>query len=583
MTDEPRPILPDPDDELSAEEIRQQHRREKIRRVLLIAIPSIVILILAALMLIPHIRDWRAQSLAGEARELLRSGKTQEAYLASFSALQLSPENIEVRRVHATVLAAAGSPEALEVHRQILASPGVSPADRVNYANAALQQGRADLAASQVEPLLAPGGDPAAGHLLQARLDLAANRPNEAAAALRQSIDSGGGQEPVLLLARLMLAQGPENEAATEEALKLLQPLLSSDQPGGLEALFLLLGTHARQRPEAMGWINAVQQHPAATDEQKLSAAAVEIELDPRRQREVVAREIALYKDTPPERRIFLGRWLNQQREYDAVLEVIPLEMALERNDLFLVWLDATAGKGDWATIESVLKRNDLPLQAPLVLLFRGRAARELGQPEAATGFYRRAVIEAARTPDVMWYVIGYMKRVGEDSALEGVLMSLTENPATARQAFEALVPIVQTRQNAEELYKLYDRMVKRLPADKSIQNDHRYFATLAGAEPDVEGALALANSDPRMFAYRITLAMTLLKAGRNQEALGVFQDIPDLKIEDIQPYQRGVLALVLAANGRTEDARQIVGTIPAGVLTDREIELLKPLLPSGR
>jgi hypothetical protein len=107
-------------------------------------------------------------------------------------------------------------------------------------------------------------------------------------------------------------------------------------------------------------------------------------------------------------------------------------------------------------------------LQVPVVLLYRGRAARETGDPESSATFYSRAVIEAARTPDVMWYVINYLQRVGEDKVLEQELQRLTQNPATAKQAFQALVPLIQKRQDAEELFELYDRMLKLLPANWS-------------------------------------------------------------------------------------------------------------------
>jgi hypothetical protein len=210
------------------------------------------------------------------------------------------------------------------------------------------------------------------------------------------------------------------------------------------------------------------------------------------------------------------------------------------------------------------------------VLLYRGRAARETGDPEASASFYRRAVIEAARTPDVMWYVINYLQRVGEDSVLEQELARLTENPATARQAFQALVPIVQKRQDAEELYQLYDRMIRLLPADPVVQNDHRYFAALTGRRADVSGARELVDQQPNMLAYRITLALTHLKNAQPEAAMRVFNGVT-LDPAQIQPYQRAVLAAVLAANNRQDEARQLARSVPGDVVTTQEMELIAP------
>jgi tetratricopeptide (TPR) repeat protein len=209
-------------------------------------------------------------------------------------------------------------------------------------------------------------------------------------------------------------------------------------------------------------------------------------------------------------------------------------------------------------------------------LLYRGRTAREIGRPDESATFYRRAVIEAAPTPEVMWYVINYLQRVGEDEVLEQELERLSDNPASARQAFQALVPIVQKRQDAEELYQLYDRMLKRLPAEPAVQNDHRYFAALTGRRADVSGARTLVEEQPRMLSYRITLALTHLKNSQPEAAMKVFDGIT-LDPMQIQPYQRAVLAAVLGANARETEARQLARSVPGDVVTSQEIELIAP------
>jgi tetratricopeptide (TPR) repeat protein len=330
------------------------------------------------------------------------------------------------------------------------------------------------------------------------------------------------------------------------------------------------------QSSEGAGWVEALRNHPKATDEQKLAAASAEIQLDPRRYAEIVKRTVAEYRSGTIEQRAQLARWLNQNREYDNVLDVITVEEAAGRSDLFLIRLDALAGRGYWPEIAELLRGDSIPLQVPVVLLYRGRAARELGKPEESATFYRRAVIEAAPTPDVMWYVINYLQRVGENQVLEQELERLADNPASARQAFQALVPIVQKRQDAEELYQLYDRMLKRLPSDPAVQNDHRYFATLTGRRADVSGARELVDDQPRMLAYRITLALTHLKSGQPEAAMKVFDGIT-LDPMQIQPYQRAVLAAVLGANARGEEARQLARSVPGDVVTAQEFELIKP------
>jgi len=568
------PFSPIPDDDLSAEEVRQQRRRFLLRRLFSIGLPVLASLAIAAAVAIPKIKDWRARQFTEQAEQLLAQNKLQEAFNNAASAMQMRPGLPDVRRTYAKVLLAAGKAEGMSVLRTMAEDGSANTQDRLDLTDAALRFGDVPLAEREAFQVLQGGERKPEALLRVARVRLAQQKPADAAQALRESLAAGQNADASILLARLQFAVNTPD--STAEALDLLRPLAKQQDEVGLQALLTLVASPSLQSSEGAGWVEALRNHPKATDEQKLAAASAEIQLDPRRYAEIVKRTVAEYRSGTIEQRAQLARWLNQNREYDNVLDVITVEEAAGRSDLFLIRLDALAGRGYWPEIAELLRGDSIPLQVPVVLLYRGRAARELGKPEESATFYRRAVIEAAPTPDVMWYVINYLQRVGEDQVLEQELEKLADNPASARQAFQALVPIVQKRQDAEELYQLYDRMLKRLPSDPAVQNDHRYFATLTGRRADVSGARELVDDQPRMLAYRITLALTHLKNGQPEAAMKVFDGIT-LDPMQIQPYQRAVLAAVLGANARGEEARQLARSVPGDVVTAQEFELIKP------
>jgi tetratricopeptide (TPR) repeat protein len=568
------PLSPIPDDDLSAEEMRQQRRRFLLRRLFSIGLPVLASLAIAAAVAIPKIKDWRARQFTEQAEQLLAQNKLQEAFNNAASAMQMRPGLPDVRRTYAKVLLAAGKAEGMSVLRTMAEDGSANTQDRLDLTDAALRFGDVPLAEREAFQVLQGGERKPEALLRVARVRLAQQKPADAAQALRESLAAGQNADASILLARLQFAVNTPD--STAEALDLLRPLAKQQDEVGLQALLTLVASPSLQSSEGAGWVEALRNHPKATDEQKLAAASAEIQLDPRRYAEIVKRTVAEYRSGTIEQRAQLARWLNQNREYDNVLDVITVEEAAGRSDLFLIRLDALAGRGYWPEIAELLRGDSIPLQVPVVLLYRGRAARELGKPEESATFYRRAVIEAAPTPDVMWYVINYLQRVGEDQVLEQELEKLADNPASARQAFQALVPIVQKRQDAEELYQLYDRMLKRLPSDPAVQNDHRYFATLTGRRADVSGARELVDDQPRMLAYRITLALTHLKNGQPEAAMNVFDGIT-LDPMQIQPYQRAVLAAVLGANARGEEARQLARSVPGDVVTAQEFELIKP------
>jgi len=563
-----------PDDELSAEEMRQLRRRRLRKRLLAYGLPALLVLGLTIAVGIPLVKDWRAVQFVERAKELSAQGKLQEAFNNAASALQMRPGLAEVKRTYARVLLAANEPACLQVMQQLIDSGKATAEDRLELAEAALRFGDVSLAEKEAFNLLQKGESTPQALYALARVRLAQQRVPDALQALRESLEAGGGAEPAVLLARLQIAQNtPESLAAAKD---LLAPIARQQDQAGLDALLVLIASPALKSPEAPGWIAALRAHPLATDTQKLAAASAEIQMDPSGYAEIVKKTVAAYRDGSVEQRAELARWLNQNREYEGVLDVISEQDAFTRSDLFLIRLDAMAGKRDWQGIAELLRGDKLPLQTPVVLLYRGRAARELGKPEEAATFYRRAVVESAPTREVMWYVINYLQRIGEDKVLEQELEALTDNPSTARQAFAALVPIVQKRQDAEELYLLYDRMLKRLPADTVVQNDHRYFAALTGRRADVSGGRELVAKEPQMLAYRITLALTHLKNGQQEAAMKVFDGIT-LDPTKIQPYQRAVLAAVLGANGREAEARQLAKSVPGDVVTVQEYELIAP------
>ncbi len=562
------------EEDLSGEEVRGLRRQELVRRLLVFGLPAVAILAIAAAIAIPTLKKWRALQFAERAEELVAQGQLQEAFNNASSARQMRPDLAEVKRSYARVLVAANDSAALPALEELVASGLADPGDRLQLAEAALRSGNLPLAEREAFHLMQQGESTPQALYVLARVRFAQQRIPDGIQALEESIEAGSGAEPAILLARLQVAaNSPES---LKSALDLLRPIARQKDRSGLDALLVLMASPTLMSEEGRGWIEAVRLHPLASEEEKLAAASAEIRLQPSSQSDVVRKTVETYRTGSAEQRATLARWLNQNGKYEDVLGVITAEEASARSDLFLIRLDAMAGKKDWQGIAELLRKDRLPLQSPIVFLYRGRAARELGNPEESATFYRRAIVEAAPTQDMLWYVINYLQRIGEDRVLEQELEKLTLNPASARQAFAALVPIVQKRQDAEELYLLYENMLKRLPADPVMQNDHRYFAALTGRRADADGAQDLVAKEPRMLAYRITLALAHLKNGQREAALKVFDGIT-LDPAQIQPYQRAVLAAVLGANGREAEARQLARSVPGDAVTVQELELIAP------
>ena len=570
-----KPARPDiSDEDLSGEEVRLMLRQRARKRFIAISLPVLALLALILVLGIPAANNWRARQFAKRADELRMQGKLQEAFNNASSAMQMRPGIPEVERSYARVLLAGGEAAGLQVMQQLVDSGNASAEDRLELAEASLRLGDVPRAENGAFQLLQQGQNtPQALHVL-ARVRLAQQRVPDALQALQESIEAGGGTDSAILLARLRLAANtPES---IKSAIGLLSPIARQNDQAGLEALLLLINSTTLDTDEAPGWIEALKNHPLANSAQKLSAASAEMRRHPGDHAQIIEETIQANLHGSLEDRVELARWLNQNREYQGVLDIIPRIEATAHGDLFLIRLDALAGLGKWEEIAGILRNGSPPLNEAVILLYRGRAARELGSPEEAASFYRRAMSEATQDPGIMQYVIKYLQGTGEDRILEQELLRLADNPTDARQAFAALVPLIQKRRSAEALYTLYEHMLNKLPSDPVVQNDHRYFSALTGRRADVSGGRELVSKEPRMLAYRITLALVHLKSGQNEAALRVFDGIT-LNPKQILPYQRAVLAAVLGANGREEEARELAAGVPDDVVTVEETKLIAP------
>jgi thioredoxin-like negative regulator of GroEL len=294
-----QPVPPIPDDEMSAEEVRQQRRRLLVRRLLTIGLPVLAAIAIGTAVAIPRIKDWRARQFTAEAEQLLAQNKLQEAFNNAASAMQMRPGLPDVRRTYAKVLLSAGKAEGLSVLRTMAEDGSANTQDRLDLTDAALRFGDVPLAEREAFQALQSGERNPEALLRLARVRLAQQRIADAVQALRESREAGGNTDATILLARLQLAANtPES---IKEALDLLRPISKQQDEDGLEALLVLVASPSLQSEEGQGWVDALRNHPKATDEQKLAAASAEIQLDPRRYADIVREARSLVPQYCPE------------------------------------------------------------------------------------------------------------------------------------------------------------------------------------------------------------------------------------------------------------------------------------------
>jgi tetratricopeptide (TPR) repeat protein len=258
------------------------------------------------------------------------------------------------------------------------------------------------------------------------------------------------------------------------------------------------------------------------------------------------------------------------------VTQVIPLEKALLNKDLFLVYLDALASQGQWSRIASLLQQGNLPLEDTYIDVFLSRAYLELGDPRTSDSYWRRAVTDASYNATQGFFLAGYAEKLGQMSRAEEMYGRLTQNPDTARPAYDGLLRLSLPKGTAATLAVLTE-MHRRWPDDEAVSNDWAYLELLEKEHIAEARSLAedLCAKTPGSLPHRTTLALAWLRSGQPVSALQVYDGL-NIDWETASAPSEAVYAAVLNANGHPDEARRIAAETPRDQLRPEETELLQ-------
>jgi len=520
---------------------------------------------------IPAVKAWRSADLAQGAIRAMDAGDWAEAHAKTISAYQLAPGGAAALRAAARLNSAAGMPQALTFYRSLLATGEATPDDELGYAEALLRAGAYPAFLEALEKVKAQWpGDPRVG-ILTARYAYVAGDWGSASRLLQDVINDPKATADQKALAAETLFSVP---LAGSKAVAAEWLLAHRPEGGDSRILDRIIASPDVPEDLRVRAAAAVNKLPGRRFDGLIEIAASRLREHPEAREEVFADLLRSASTTDDQRA--LASFFVRSGENERALKLLPLPLARTRKDLFLVWLDATAGLGRWSEVLNVLKTGGNPIDPALQELYIGRSHEALGEESSAVNAFDRAARSPTEDRDLLFYLAGYFNQRNRLPLAEIVLRRLTADPLASRSAYEALLNLYRVRGDTAGMLDILDEMNKRWPKDPAVSNDRNYLLLLSNRDiaSTLERSRVLMEENPELFPLKITHALALLQSDRPSTALQMFE-ASNITFGQLLPGQKAVFAALLNSNNMKEAAESVRAGIDPAVLLPEERGLI--------
>lgn len=552
-------------------------RAEKKKAIWWLAIlVALMAIIVAAKPSYHWLKAKRANQFAAAGNELAQAGKWNEAADKYRAALQMDPVNYQGLRGAARLALKADRPEAAGLWEQVVKLPQATVEDRQEYAGLLINSGRLTLAEKIIDPLLKSNPDTKT-LLLAARYSTRTGENPKAIEFARLAAKRAPNDDaPQFQLAQLLAQSTSQTQQA--EARKILWTLAGKEgdyKNGAIEALARAPQLSIDEKKRVLELLAASSTNDVSHD---LLVADMRIQIQPDQADHIYDQTIERWRTGSPEQLVQLARWLNVHQQPERVLSLFSLEQAFENNPLLLTRLDALAGLQRWSDIDEVLNRREVTLDPCVMESFRARTAAERGGSLDAEVHWNHAISLAGNDPDKLRFVANFAE---QSHAADGALKAyeeLARFPEEAKAAYLGAERVGRRTGDPATERVAAEKVAAAAPDDPNAANHLAYLNLLMNNDVDANLATAtgLAQKYPDRLSYRVTAALGCLRQHNPSPALAQFNAPAPIDWKRTQPAWRAVYAATLLANGRKDEARDMIATIPLDRLNSEERALVE-------
>ena len=286
---------------------------------------------------------------------------------------------------------------------------------------------------------------------------------------------------------------------------------------------------------------DALENHPDARPSHKLLALEVRARQDPALTDQYVADAVERFgnaarlaqtyqggADLADETLLALATFLNKIGRPAKTLEVLPEAHAIQRQDLFLQYVNALVALRRWSEVKDLFLSEHSAVDPMVQHMYLAVAQARLGSATAATNEWQRA-FQVANTPErLLTLATNAEQNSAPDVADAAYSEAIKTAPTTNRAAYAGRLRLALAARKTAQAQTIAAEIAKMWPDDSAARNQDAYLRLLLGASGDAaeaaeRDAQVLVAKEPGNWQARATLGLACLRLDRNKEAMAAF------------------------------------------------------------
>ena len=524
----------------------------------------------------------RARYLAAEGMRSVENDVFARGYRQIMVAHSLRPGDPAVHRAWVYVRSRTNDESMLAEWEALASADELTALEAKEHARLALVFGTEAQFDAAITALEAKGEE---AHVAGLKAQLAARRGDYSGAVglARTAVAAGGDDELRLELLRfLLLRYGPavrppavpseEDDQALAEILALTEALRGTKY--GPRAVSMALPAAPIPRTTAWKWAQDALQDRSPANPALFLAADYAIESGSAEAATLAGEFRPLFEDAPLDRRAEFAVWLNRHGQSELVPDVLNADEAVSETSAYAARAEALANLDQWPALfeMSGMESSSVPLS--MRLSTRAVAARRLGQDSQVPDLVAQSLDNASRERRLRETVRAF-DFYGESVLVDDILLALCARQDAAPEAYPLARARFKGRGDEEAVLRALEAAGQVVPDHLAVQDSRRRRDLLAGVPVDPAETAAAIVVAPADIPLRLTHALALLKAGRSDEALAVFDQV-DVFVSELAPAEQVIIYAVLRQSvGQSFNAARLLAAIDRTRLTDEEEALL--------